>query len=75
MLKPQHQTSPRSPHITTDGRPTLSTHNTSQTQHHKDEKTCMTLMTTGLSITTNHKNSILKYEGLGNQLMHVACVY
>jgi hypothetical protein len=33
------------------------------------------LKTAGLSITTNHKNSILKYESLGNQLMHVACVY
>jgi hypothetical protein len=31
MLKPQHGTSPQSPHITTDGRPTLSTPNTSQT--------------------------------------------
>jgi hypothetical protein len=30
-----HRASPRSPHITTDGRPTLSTLNTSQTQHHK----------------------------------------
>jgi hypothetical protein len=28
-----------------------------------------------LSITTNHKNPILKYEGLGNQLMHAASVY
>jgi hypothetical protein len=40
LLKPQHRISPRSPHITTDGRPTLSTLNTSQTQHHKDGKTC-----------------------------------
>jgi hypothetical protein len=39
MLKPQHRISPRSHHITTDGRPTLSTLNTSQTQHHKDGKT------------------------------------
>jgi hypothetical protein len=31
LLKPQHRTSPRSPHIMTDGRPTLSTLNTSQT--------------------------------------------
>jgi hypothetical protein len=31
MLKPQHRISPLSPHITTDGRPTLSTLNTSQT--------------------------------------------
>jgi hypothetical protein len=33
------------------------------------------LKTIGLSNTTNHKNSILKYEGLGNQYMHVASVY
>jgi hypothetical protein len=58
-----------------DGRPPLSTLNTSQTQHHKDGKTCMTLKTARLSITTNHKNLILKYEGLGNQLMHAASVY
>jgi hypothetical protein len=32
-------------------------------------------MTAGLSITTNHKTPILKYEGLGNQFMHVASVY
>jgi hypothetical protein len=36
LLKPQHRTSQRSPHITTDGRLTLSALNTSQTQHHKD---------------------------------------
>jgi hypothetical protein len=59
----------------TDGRPTLSTLNTSQTQHHKDGKTCTPLMTVGLSNTTNHKNSILNHEGLGNQLMHEASVY
>jgi hypothetical protein len=41
LVKPQHRTSPRSPHITMDGRPTLSTLNMSQTQHHKG-KTCMT---------------------------------
>jgi hypothetical protein len=40
LLKPQHRTSPRSPHITMVGRPTLSTLNTSQTQHQKDGKTC-----------------------------------
>jgi hypothetical protein len=59
----------------TDGRPTITTLNTSQTQHHKDEKTCMTLMTAELSNTINHKNPILKYEGLGNPLMHAASVY
>jgi hypothetical protein len=42
LLKAQHRISPQSPHITTDGRPTLSILNTSQTQHHKDGKTCMT---------------------------------
>jgi hypothetical protein len=40
LLKPQHWTLPRSPHIKTDGRPTLSALNTSQTQHHKVGKTC-----------------------------------
>jgi hypothetical protein len=39
LLKRQHRTSPRSPHIRTDGRPTLLTLNTIQTQHHKDGKT------------------------------------
>jgi hypothetical protein len=75
LLKPQHWTSPRSPHITIDGRPTLSTPNISQAQHHKNGKTFMTLKTAELSNTTNHKNSILKYEGFGNQLMHAASVY
>jgi hypothetical protein len=55
-----------------DGRPTL---NTSQTQYHKDGKIYTTLKTAGLSNTTNYKNPILKYEGLGNQLIHAACVY
>jgi hypothetical protein len=41
LLKAQHRSSPQSPHITTDGRPTLSTLNTSQTQQHKHRKTCM----------------------------------
>jgi hypothetical protein len=54
LLKPQHRISPRPPHITTDGRPSLSTLNTSQTKHHKDGKTCTTLMTAGLSNTTNY---------------------
>jgi hypothetical protein len=75
LLKPHHRTSPRSPHITTDGRPTLSTLNTSQTQYDKDGNTCTALKTARLSNTTNHKNAILKYEGLDNQLMHVASVY
>jgi hypothetical protein len=28
-----------------------------------------------LSNTTNHKNQVLKYEGLGNQLVHAASKY
>jgi hypothetical protein len=40
MLKPHHLISPRSSHITTHGRLTLSTLNISQTQHGKDGKTC-----------------------------------
>jgi hypothetical protein len=41
----------------------------------KMEKLVRRLKTAGLTNTTNHKNTILKYEGLGNQLMHAACVY
>jgi hypothetical protein len=33
------------------------------------------LKTVGLSNANNHKNSILKYKGLDNQLMHAASVY
>jgi hypothetical protein len=36
------------------------------------ERLVQRLKTAGLSSTTNHKNPILKYEGLGNQLMHAA---
>jgi hypothetical protein len=39
------------------------------------ERLVRRLKTTGLSNTTNHKNPILKYEGLDNQLMHAASVY
>jgi hypothetical protein len=41
----------------------------------KMERLVRQLKTTGLSNTTNHKNPILKYECLGNQLMHVASEY
>jgi hypothetical protein len=57
-LKPQHRSSPRSPHITMDGRPTPNI-NTSQTQHHEDGKTCVTLMTGWLSITNQVWTQIL----------------
>jgi hypothetical protein len=52
-----------------------NTLNTSQTQHHKDRKACMMTQDCGLSITNNHKNQILMYESLDNQLMNAACVY
>jgi hypothetical protein len=44
-------------------------------QHHRDGRFVRKLKTAGLSNTTNHKNPILQYEGLGNQLTHVASVY
>jgi hypothetical protein len=39
------------------------------------ERLLQRLKTVGLSNTTNHKNPILKYEGLGNQLMHAGSIY
>jgi hypothetical protein len=42
--------------------------NTSQTQHHKDGKTCMTLETAWLSITNQVWNHIPKISGLGNSI-------
>jgi hypothetical protein len=39
------------------------------------ERLVRQLKSVGLSNTTNHKNLILKYEGLGNQLMHATSVY
>jgi hypothetical protein len=41
----------------------------------KMERFVRWLKTVGLSNTTSHKNPILKYDGLGNQLMHAAYVY
>jgi hypothetical protein len=39
------------------------------------EKLVRRLKTAGLSNTTYHKNPLLNYEGLGNQLMHAASEY
>jgi hypothetical protein len=50
LLKPQHQSSPWSNHISTDGGPSL-TKTQDKLNIIKDEKTCMTLMTASLSIT------------------------
>jgi hypothetical protein len=53
-----------------------SQHSTqAKTLHHKDERLVRQLKTAGLSNTTDHKNLIQKYEGLGNQLMHTASEY
>jgi hypothetical protein len=41
----------------------------------KMERPVRRFKTAGLSNITNHKNPILKYERLGNQLMHVTSVY
>jgi hypothetical protein len=70
LLKPQHRISSRLPHIMTNRKLTLSILNII-----KMERLVWWLKTAGLSNTTNHKNSILKSECLGNQLMHAACVY
>jgi hypothetical protein len=61
LLKPQHRSSPRSNHISTDGRPSL-TKTQAKLNITKDEKTCMTLMTACLSITNQVWTQILKYE-------------
>jgi hypothetical protein len=61
LLKPQHRSSPRSNHISTDGRPPL-TKTQAKLNITKDGKTCTTLMTTCLSITNQVWTQILKYE-------------
>jgi hypothetical protein len=50
MLKSQHQSSPSSNHISTDGRPPI-TKTQAKINITNDGKTCMTLMTAWLSIT------------------------
>jgi hypothetical protein len=51
-----------STHISMDGRPQHYHKYTSQTQYHKDGKTCMTLKTEWLSITNQVWTQVLKYE-------------
>jgi hypothetical protein len=41
----------------------------------KMERLVRQLKTAGLRYITNHKNTILRYEGVGNQLMHAASQY
>jgi hypothetical protein len=61
LLKPQHRSSPRSNHISTDGRPSLAK-TQAKLNITKDRKTYMTLMTAWLSITNQVWTEILKYE-------------
>jgi hypothetical protein len=51
------------------------TNNTSQTQHHKDGKTCMTLITAWLSITNQVWAHIPKVWGLGKSIKACGPVY
>jgi hypothetical protein len=75
LLKPRHRSSPRSNHISTDGRPSL-TKTQAKLNITKDEKTCITLMTAWLSITKQAWTQILKYEAKVIVLKHAGqCVY
>jgi hypothetical protein len=58
LLKPQHRSSPRSNHISTDGRPSL-TKTQAKLNITKDGKTCMTLMAAWLCITNQVWTQIL----------------
>jgi hypothetical protein len=66
MLKPQHRSSPWSPHITGDGRPNTLTKTQAKLNIMYDGKTCTTLMTSGLSKSTNHKPNPIGIQGIGN---------
>jgi hypothetical protein len=57
----------RSNHTSMDGR-SLSHKYTSQTQHHKGWKTCMTLKIAWLSITNQVWTQISKVWGIGNNI-------
>jgi hypothetical protein len=54
LLKPQHRFSPWSSHISTDGRLNTLTKTQAKLNIIQDEKTCMTLMTAWLSMTTQY---------------------
>jgi hypothetical protein len=61
LLKPQHQSSPRSNHISTDGRPSL-TKTQAKLNITKDRKTYTTLMIAWLSKKNQVWTQILRYE-------------
>jgi hypothetical protein len=74
LLKPQHRFSLGSIHISMDGRPSL-TKTQAKLNITNDGKTCTTLMTAWLSLTT-HYNPKPKVWGLGTILKHACpCVY
>jgi hypothetical protein len=74
LLRPQHRISLGSIHILMDGRPSL-TKTQAKLNITKDGKTCTTLMTAWLSITTQY-NPNPKVWGLGTVLNHAGqCVY
>jgi hypothetical protein len=60
LLKPQHRSSSWSNHISMDERPSL-TKTQAKLNIKKDGKTCITLMTSWLSITNQVWTQILKY--------------
>jgi hypothetical protein len=75
LLKPHHQSSPWSNHISMDGRTSLKK-TQAKLNITKDGKTCMTLMTTWLSITNQVWIQILKYEAYVTLLKYACqCVY
>jgi hypothetical protein len=68
LLKPQHRSSPGSNHISADGKPPL-TKTQAKFNITKDGKTCTTLMTAWLSITTKY-NPNPKVCNIGTVLTH-----
>jgi hypothetical protein len=75
LLKPQHRSLPRPNHISMDGRPSLAK-TQAKLKITKDGKTCTTLMTAWLSITTPVWTQNPKVWGLGTVLnLAGQCVY
>jgi hypothetical protein len=75
LLKPQHRSSPWSSHISMDGRPNTLTKTQAKLNITKNGKTCTTLMTAWLSMSTQY-NPNPKVWGLGTVLNHASqCVY
>jgi hypothetical protein len=71
-----HSTEPHHGHLTSQWMEDQHSQHSTQVKLNiiKMERLVRRLKSAWLNITTNHKRPILKYEGLGNQLMH-ALVY